>query len=85
MNGNDEVIEEQLDFEVESQDKCTLCLERRKNSAATSCGHLFCWTCIVEWTHNKVISFFFSSSSSYIHLFLSNFSPNVPYVDNLFH
>lgn len=58
MNGNDEVIEEQLDFEVESQDKCTLCLEKRKNSAATSCGHLFCWTCIVEWTHNKVISFF---------------------------
>lgn len=25
---------------------CVLCSENRKNTAATSCGHLFCWNCI---------------------------------------
>ncbi|KAJ7596605.1 Pex12 amino terminal region-domain-containing protein, partial [Mycena floridula] len=32
---------------------CTLCLEERTDSAATECGHLFCWSCIVGWGREK--------------------------------
>lgn len=38
---------------VRASRNCTLCLEERTASAATECGHLFCWDCIVGWGREK--------------------------------
>ncbi|MCJ1234093.1 peroxisome biogenesis factor 10 [Varicellaria rhodocarpa] len=33
--------------------KCTLCLEEMKDPSVTTCGHVFCWTCIGDWIKEK--------------------------------
>ena len=33
--------------------KCTLCLEPMKDPSVTTCGHLFCWSCIGDWCREK--------------------------------
>lgn len=33
--------------------KCTLCLEGMKDPSVTTCGHMFCWTCISDWAREK--------------------------------
>ena len=35
------------------QRKCTLCLEPMRDPAATTCGHVFCWTCVTEWLREQ--------------------------------
>jgi len=35
------------------QRKCTLCLEPMKDPSVTTCGHIFCWTCIGDWVREK--------------------------------
>ena len=35
------------------QRKCTLCLEAMKDPSVTTCGHVFCWTCILDWVREK--------------------------------
>ncbi|KAK2755495.1 peroxisome biogenesis factor 10 [Arachnomyces sp. PD_36] len=37
----------------EQQRKCTLCLELFKDPSVTTCGHVFCWTCIRDWVKEK--------------------------------
>ncbi|CAF9926112.1 MAG: peroxisome bioproteinsis factor 10 [Heterodermia speciosa] len=37
----------------ERQRKCTLCLEEMRDPSVTTCGHVFCWTCIAGWIREK--------------------------------
>lgn len=34
---------------LNSNKACQLCLEPRKNTSLSFCGHLFCWFCIHKW------------------------------------
>uniref|UniRef100_A0A1B0CSJ0 RING-type E3 ubiquitin transferase n=2 Tax=Lutzomyia longipalpis TaxID=7200 RepID=A0A1B0CSJ0_LUTLO len=38
---------------VQSSKMCVLCLEPRKNTSSTPCGHLFCWHCIMDSLEQK--------------------------------
>ena len=40
-------------IEGRQQRKCTLCLEEMKDPSVTTCGHVFCWTCITDWVREK--------------------------------
>ena len=40
-------------LQPKQQRKCTLCLEPMKDPSVTTCGHVFCWTCILDWVAEK--------------------------------
>jgi peroxin-10 len=35
------------------QRKCTLCLEAMRDPSVTTCGHVFCWTCVTDWLREQ--------------------------------
>jgi peroxin-10 len=45
--------EETMEWIGASNRKCTLCLEEMKDPSVTTCGHVFCWTCIGDWAREK--------------------------------
>lgn len=40
-------------IESKQQRKCTLCLEAMKDPSVTTCGHVFCWTCVTDWLREQ--------------------------------
>ena len=40
-------------LQPKQQRNCTLCLEPMKDPSVTTCGHVFCWTCILDWIAEK--------------------------------
>ncbi|KAG8525381.1 uncharacterized protein KY384_009025 [Bacidia gigantensis] len=40
-------------LQPQQQRKCTLCLEPMKDPSVTTCGHVFCWTCILDWVRER--------------------------------
>lgn len=55
--GVEDMIEECLEEDIELKNKsvanfeCNICFDMAKEPVVTSCGHLFCWSCLYQWLH----------------------------------
>jgi peroxin-10 len=47
------VAKAQLKSGKEGDMTCLLCMDERKDTSATLCGHLFCWDCITKYLQTK--------------------------------
>ena len=45
----------QLPYIPEKSRYCMLCLSHMENPSAASCGHFFCWDCIVDWIRQQPV------------------------------
>lgn len=43
----------QLEYFPEQSRNCMLCLSPMKDPACASCGHVFCWGCILDWCKER--------------------------------
>lgn len=41
--------------EKRKENECVICLDTLKDMTAASCGHVFCYNCIVDWAKTKSI------------------------------
>ena len=48
------MVDEEKERQIREARKCTLCLEEWTDPTVTECGHVFCWSCIVGWSGEKV-------------------------------
>lgn len=51
LPGDDSYDEFKDKLKVASNFECNICFDIAKEPVVTSCGHLFCWSCLYRWLH----------------------------------
>ncbi|XP_075163809.1 peroxisomal biogenesis factor 10 [Haematobia irritans] len=48
-----QIYTKQNENDRDAPSTCILCLEPRMHTSLTSCGHLFCWSCLLDWLDER--------------------------------